>query len=302
MVGQHELADALVQDRINIGLLHQVVTAELAGHRQGTASAKTQGEVAGTAPSSGGRRAPAGPAWGSACRSCAAEAWRSAHPRSYAMKVNQKVNRKAHSHGLVAAREPRARSASSRLLRRAIPDQGGPDLVGKAERQDCPLSSWSARGARPSKSFRNLPGRRADASARLEVATTSGPRACCSPRTRRSFERSLGDRAERAVRSPDGRARDPRCASHPSPHLREELRADRQQPVLVRSELPGHQAPHPAAVEEIFKVKVIGVNIINMKPKPKRRGAHAAVAKRLEEGRGRLAPGQPDRVLRRDWQ
>ena len=39
VVGQHELAEGLVQDHINIGLLHQVVTAELAGHRQGTASA-----------------------------------------------------------------------------------------------------------------------------------------------------------------------------------------------------------------------------------------------------------------------
>ena len=48
VVGQHELAADLVQDRINIGLLHQVVTAELANHRQGTASAKTRGEVAGT--------------------------------------------------------------------------------------------------------------------------------------------------------------------------------------------------------------------------------------------------------------
>ena len=48
VVGQRELADALVADQINVGLLHQVVTAELAGHRQGTASAKTRSEVAGT--------------------------------------------------------------------------------------------------------------------------------------------------------------------------------------------------------------------------------------------------------------
>ena len=35
--------------------------------------------------------------------------------------------------------------------------------------------------------------------------------------------------------------------------------------------------PHiRAAVEEIFKVKVIGVQTINVKPKPKRRGAHRA--------------------------
>jgi large subunit ribosomal protein L4 len=48
VVGQHDLAADLVQDQINIGLLHQVVTAELANHRQGTAAAKTRSQVAGT--------------------------------------------------------------------------------------------------------------------------------------------------------------------------------------------------------------------------------------------------------------
>ena len=59
--------------------------------------------------------------------------------------------------------------------------------------------------------------------------------------------------------------------------------------------------PHiRAAVEEIFKVKVIGVQTINVKPKPKRRGAHVGRHQALEEGRGRACSGQPDRVLRRD--
>ena len=48
VIGQYELAGALVQDEIKIGLLHQVVTAELAGHRQGTASAKGRSAVAGS--------------------------------------------------------------------------------------------------------------------------------------------------------------------------------------------------------------------------------------------------------------
>ena len=48
VIGKHQLAAALVQDQPNMGLLHYVVTAELAGHRQGTASAKTRSEVAGT--------------------------------------------------------------------------------------------------------------------------------------------------------------------------------------------------------------------------------------------------------------
>jgi large subunit ribosomal protein L4 len=48
VVGQLDLSDGLVQEEINLGLLHQVVTSELAGHRQGTASAKTRAEVSGT--------------------------------------------------------------------------------------------------------------------------------------------------------------------------------------------------------------------------------------------------------------
>ena len=48
VVGQHELARVLVEDGVKLGLLHQVVTSELAGHRRGTASAKGRSEVAGS--------------------------------------------------------------------------------------------------------------------------------------------------------------------------------------------------------------------------------------------------------------
>lgn len=46
-----------------------------------------------------------------------------------------------------------------------------------------------------------------------------------------------------------------------------------------------------AAVEEIFKVKVIGVQTINVKPKPKRRGAHAGTTRRWKKAVVELAPG-----------
>ena len=48
VIGKHELAAALVQDQVNMGLLHYVVTAELAGRRRGTAAAKSRSEVAGS--------------------------------------------------------------------------------------------------------------------------------------------------------------------------------------------------------------------------------------------------------------
>jgi len=50
--------------------------------------------------------------------------------------------------------------------------------------------------------------------------------------------------------------------------------------------------PHiRAAVEEIFNVKVIGVQTINVKPKPKRRGAHVGTTRRWKKAVVELAPG-----------
>lgn len=46
-----------------------------------------------------------------------------------------------------------------------------------------------------------------------------------------------------------------------------------------------------AAVEEIFNVKVIGVQTMNVKPKPKRRGAHSGTTKRWKKAVVELAPG-----------
>ena len=53
--------------------------------------------------------------------------------------------------------------------------------------------------------------------------------------------------------------------------------------------------PHVrAAVEEIFKVHVIGVNTMNVKAKPKRRGAHRGFTRHWKKAVVELAPG--DRI------
>lgn len=49
-----------------------------------------------------------------------------------------------------------------------------------------------------------------------------------------------------------------------------------------------------AAVEEIFKVSVIGVNTMNVKAKPKRRGLHSGKTRRWKKAVVELAPG--DRI------
>jgi large subunit ribosomal protein L4 len=97
VVGRHELAADLVQDRINIGLLHQVVTAEMAGHRQGTAAAKTRGQVAGTTAKQwrqkGTGRARVGS--GKVAQFTGGGVAFPPIPRSYAKKINKKVKAQA---------------------------------------------------------------------------------------------------------------------------------------------------------------------------------------------------------------
>lgn len=96
-VGEHQLDERLVESQANIGLLHEVVRSELASYRQGTASAKSRGQVSGSGAKpwrqKGTGRARAGssriPHWyhgGSAFPPI---------PRSFDFKVNKKVRAKA---------------------------------------------------------------------------------------------------------------------------------------------------------------------------------------------------------------
>jgi large subunit ribosomal protein L4 len=96
-VGEHQLDERLVENEANIGLLHEVVRSELASYRQGTASAKSRGQVSGSGAKpwrqKGTGRARAGssriPHWyhgGVAFPPI---------PRSYDFKVNKKVRAKA---------------------------------------------------------------------------------------------------------------------------------------------------------------------------------------------------------------
>lgn len=98
VVGQHELSPALVEERVNVGLLHQVVVAELAGHRQGTAAAKGRSEVDRTGRKQwrqkgtgrarvGSFKVPQYVGGGVAFPPI---------PRSYAMKINKKVKAQAY--------------------------------------------------------------------------------------------------------------------------------------------------------------------------------------------------------------
>ncbi len=59
--GEVELNSEIFGVEPNHALMHQVVTAQLAGARAGTHKTKTRAEVRAVAPSPGGRREPVGP-------------------------------------------------------------------------------------------------------------------------------------------------------------------------------------------------------------------------------------------------
>jgi large subunit ribosomal protein L4 len=163
VIGQHRLADALVEDRINIGLLHQVVTAELAGHRQGTASAKTRGEVAGTTAKQwrqkGTGRARVGS--GKVSHFTGGGVAFPPIPRSYAKKVNKKVKAQAFRMALgdlVAGGTVRVLSGAAFAepsTKRAA------TILGKAELEKPLLVLVGAEEVGALKSFHNLAGIRA---------------------------------------------------------------------------------------------------------------------------------------------
>jgi large subunit ribosomal protein L4 len=171
VIGQRDLAADLMQDRINMGLLHQVVTSELANHRQGTASAKTRGEVAGTTAKQWRQKGTGRARVGSGKDNH----WTGGGvafppiPRSFAQKINKKVKAQAFRMALgdlvnggtvrVLAgetwTEPSTKKAS--------------ELIEKAELQRPLLVLVSNDELDALKSFRNLAGTRALAIGDAEV-------------------------------------------------------------------------------------------------------------------------------------
>ncbi len=96
-IGTYTVPDELLQEKLNIPLLHQVVVAHLANKRQGTHSTKTRGEVRGGGrkpwPQKGTGRARQG--------SIRAPQWvgggvvHGPKPRDYDQKINKRVRKTA---------------------------------------------------------------------------------------------------------------------------------------------------------------------------------------------------------------
>jgi len=171
VVGQHELAAELLQEPVNVGLLHQVVTAELASHRQGTAAAKTKHEVSGSTRKMwrqkgtgrarvGSSKVPQFTGGGVAFPPI---------PRSYAQKINKKVKAAAFRMALADL----VAGGGVRVLTGASWDEPSTkkaaSILDKAGLEHPVLVLAGGEELNALKSFRNLAGTRALAVTDAEV-------------------------------------------------------------------------------------------------------------------------------------
>jgi large subunit ribosomal protein L4 len=157
-VGSVELADALFAAPVNAAVLHQVVTAQLAGRRTGTADTKTRGEVRGggkkpyrqkgtgrarqgtrTAPHYRGGGAVFGP-----------------HPRSYEQRLPRKMKRLALRGALTAKLGDEAIKVIDTFALEAIKTRDLAAILGALEARGRILVVAPGRDERLELSARNL--------------------------------------------------------------------------------------------------------------------------------------------------
>lgn len=158
-VGSVELADALFAAPVNAAVLHQVVTAQLAGRRTGTHDTKTRGEVAGgghkpyrqkgtgrarqgsrTAPHYKGGGAVFGP-----------------HPRSYEQRLPRKMKRLALRGALTAKLGDEAIKVIDAFGLEAIRTRDLAGVLGALEARGRVLVVAPGRDEKLELSARNLP-------------------------------------------------------------------------------------------------------------------------------------------------
>ena len=158
-VGNVELSDSLFAAPVNAAVLHQVVTAQLAGRRTGTADTKTRGEVRGggkkpyrqkgtgrarqgtrTAPHYRGGGAVFGP-----------------HPRSYEQRLPRKMKRLALRGALTAKLGDEAIKVIDTFALEAIKTRDLAAVLGTLEARGRILVVAPGRDERLELSARNLP-------------------------------------------------------------------------------------------------------------------------------------------------
>jgi large subunit ribosomal protein L4 len=158
-VGSVELADALFAAPVNAAVLHQVVTAQLAGRRVGTHDSKTRGEVAG-----GGKKPYRQKGTGRARQgSRSAPHYRGGgavfgpHPRSYEQRLPRKMKRLALRGALTAKLGDEAIKVVDAFGLEAIRTKDLAGVLGALEAHGRILVVAPGRDERLELSARNLP-------------------------------------------------------------------------------------------------------------------------------------------------
>ena len=158
-VGSVELADALFAAPVNAAVLHQVVTAQLAGRRTGTADTKTRGEVRG-----GGKKPYRQKGTGRARQgSRTAPHYRGGgavfgpHPRSYEQRLPRKMKRLALRGALTAKLGDEAIKVIDTFALEAIRTRDLAAVLGALEARGRILVVAPGRDERLELSARNLP-------------------------------------------------------------------------------------------------------------------------------------------------
>jgi large subunit ribosomal protein L4 len=158
-VGSVELADALFAAPVNAAVLHQVVTAQLAGRRVGTHDSKTRGEVAG-----GGKKPYRQKGTGRARQgSRSAPHYRGGgavfgpHPRSYEQRLPRKMKRLALRGALTAKLGDEAIKVIDAFGLEAIKTRDLAGVLGALEAHGRVLVVAPGRDEKLELSARNLP-------------------------------------------------------------------------------------------------------------------------------------------------
>ncbi len=158
-VGKVELADALFAAPVNAAVLHQVVTAQLAGRRTGTADTRTRGEIRG-----GGKKPYRQKGTGRARQGTrTAPHYRGGgvvfgpHPRSYEQRLPRKMKRLALRGALTAKLGDEAIKVIDTFALEAIKTRDLAAVLGALDARGRVLVVSPGRDERLELSARNLP-------------------------------------------------------------------------------------------------------------------------------------------------
>jgi large subunit ribosomal protein L4 len=158
-VGKVELSDALFAAPVNAAVLHQVVTAQLAGRRTGTADTRTRGEIRG-----GGKKPYRQKGTGRARQGTrTAPHYRGGgvvfgpHPRSYEQRLPRKMKRLALRGALTAKLGDEAIKVIDTFALEAIKTRDLAAVLGALDARGLILLIAPGRDERLELSARNLP-------------------------------------------------------------------------------------------------------------------------------------------------